>query len=107
MLNTAIDSSSISLALGIEDDESTDQPGESPTQDSPLAKPATRKWVSEVSPQDANACHARSTCDYSPHSPSRHSIASTAYLDFNIRETDFGDEEDWTRSVLMAAGANS
>ncbi|EIW83006.1 RhoGAP-domain-containing protein [Coniophora puteana RWD-64-598 SS2] len=107
VLNTAIDSSSISLALGIDNDESPSQLEATAASDSPTAKPATRKCASEALAGDLNAPRGRPTSVSPSRSLSRHSIASTTYLDFTIRDNECGDEEDWTRSVLMAAGANS
>lgn len=95
VLNTAIDSSSISLALGIEEEDQSDldtSVGHTTTKNVPVE----RESVALLTPVLPGGL---------PISPARMS-AQTPYrhIEISLPDDDEFSDGDWTQSVLLAAG---
>lgn len=96
MLNTAIDSSSISLALGIEEEEQSGL-------DTSVGHATTKNLP--VEPRESVALQSPVLPGGLPRSPARMS-ARTPYrhLEVSVPDDDEFSDGDWTQSVLLAAG---
>ncbi|KAH7927497.1 RhoGAP-domain-containing protein [Leucogyrophana mollusca] len=101
VLNTAIDSSSISLALGIEEDEETsDDDVGTVSKDHMLSSaqrtpPITAALATQTSPGGLQSSPLRSAG----------SDMSYCHLDIDLADDGEFEEGDWTQSVLLAAGS--
>lgn len=98
VLNTAIDSSSISLALGIEEEDQFDldtSVGHATTKNVPVE----RESVALLTPVLPGGL---------PRSPARMS-AQTPYrhIEISLSDDDEFSDGDWTQSVLLAAGESA
>ncbi|KAH7913444.1 hypothetical protein BJ138DRAFT_1002253 [Hygrophoropsis aurantiaca] len=96
ILNTAIDSSSISLALGIEEDEEGENEDEKPTVDDSIRTPPARASFASAIPTNKTL---------SSSSRSTGSDTSYCHLDLDLAEENDLEEGEWTQSVLLAAGS--
>lgn len=94
VLNTKIDSSSISLALGIEEEEQSDlttSVGHTTTKNMPVEPRESVVLQTPVFPGGL----PRSPMTMSARTPYRH-------LDVSFSDDDEFSEDDWTQSVLLA-----
>ena len=98
VLNTAIDSSSISLALGIEEEDHSD-PDTSVGHATTKNVPVERESVALLTPVLPGGL---------PRSPARMS-AQTPYrhIEISLSDDDGFSDGDWTQSVLLAAGESA
>lgn len=97
VLNTKIDSSSISLALGIEEEEQSDMAtsvGHGTTKNVPVEPRESVALLTPVLPGGL----PRSPATMSARAPYRH-------LDVSFPDDDEFSEDDWTQSVLLAGDA--
>ncbi|KAG2032469.1 hypothetical protein BDR03DRAFT_970000 [Suillus americanus] len=97
VLNTKIDSSSISLALGIEEEEQSDiatSVGHETAKNVPMEPRESVALLSPVLPGGL----PRSPATMSARAPYRH-------LDVSFQDDDEFSEDDWTQSVLLAGDA--
>jgi len=93
VLNTAIDSSSISLALGIEEEEQSD------------LDTSVRHATSKVDPRESVALQSPVLPGGLPRSPARISAhAPYRHIEVSLPNDDEFSDGDWTQSVLLAAG---
>ena len=99
VLNTAIDSSSLRLSLGLQEDEEGHGSSENNNaMERPLAAQSTTSLASVAETPVAGHFNSSATSLHSDPAG-----APYCHLNVSISSDDIGQDEDWAKSVLMAA----